>query len=94
MIRFIIEHQELTGPINATTPYPMLMKDFCEILGEVLNRPFWLPMPEFLLRIVLGEMADMLLHGQRVIPKKLLNAGFEFKFPKLRSALENAIGNK
>ncbi|KLU64495.1 epimerase family protein [Desulfosporosinus acididurans] len=94
MIRFIIEHQELTGPVNATTPYPMRMKEFCETLGEVLKRPSWLPMPEFLLRIVLGQMADMLLHGQRVIPKKLLNTGFEFKFPKLRSALENAMGNK
>jgi len=94
MIRFIIEHQELTGPVNATTPYPMRMKEFCEILGEVLNRPSWLPMPELLLRIALGEMAEMLLHGQRVIPKKLLNAGFEFKYPKIRSALENAIGNK
>jgi len=70
------------------------MRDFSEILGEVLNRPSWLPMPEFLLRIVLGEMAEMLLHGQRVIPKKLLNAGFEFKYPKLRPALENAMGNK
>ncbi|WP_088226180.1 TIGR01777 family oxidoreductase [Desulfosporosinus sp. FKB] len=91
MIRYLIEHQELTGPVNATTPYPMRMKDFCEILGEVLNRPSWLPMSELLLRIALGEMADMLLHGQRVIPKRLLNAGFEFKYPKLRSALENAF---
>ena len=87
-------HQELTGPINATTPHPMRMKEFCETLGEVLNRPSWLPMPGFLLRIVLGQMADMLLHGQRVIPKKLLNAGFEFKFPELRPALENALGSK
>lgn len=93
MIRFIIEHQELTGPVNATTSYPMRMRDFSEVLGEVLTRPSWLPIPEFSLKIVLGQMAEMLLHGQRVVPKKILHAGFEFKFPKLRSALENVLGN-
>lgn len=94
MIRFIIEHQELTGPINATTPDPVRMRDFNEVLGEVITRPSWLPTPELLLKIVLGQMAEMLLHGQRVVPKKILNAGFEFKFPKLRSALEDILGNK
>lgn len=94
MIRFVIEHQELTGPINATTPEPVRMRDFSKVLGEVLNRPSWLPTPEFLLKIALGQMAEMLLHGQRVVPKKILSAGFKFRFPKLRAALEDAIGNK
>ena len=78
-VRFIIEHQELTGPVNATTPYPMRMSDFSEVLGEVLTRPSWLPIPEFLLKMVLGQMAEMLLHGQRVVPKKLLHAGYDLK---------------
>ncbi|GAB6152912.1 TIGR01777 family oxidoreductase [Desulfosporosinus burensis] len=94
MIRFVIEHQELTGPINATTPEPVRMRDFSKVLGEVLTRPSWLPTPEFLLKIALGQMAEMLIHGQRVVPKKVLSAGFKFKFPKLRSALEDALGNK
>jgi NAD dependent epimerase/dehydratase family enzyme len=54
MIRFISEHQELTGPINATTPEPVRMKDFSNVLGEVLNKPSWLPAPEFILKIALG----------------------------------------
>ncbi|MFA4980567.1 MAG: TIGR01777 family oxidoreductase [Sphingobacterium sp.] len=94
MIRFVIEHQELTGPINATAPEPVTMRDFCKVLGEVLNRPSWLPVPEILLKVALGQMAEMLLHGQRVFPKKILSAGFEFRFPKLRSALEDALRNR
>lgn len=94
IIRFVIEHQELTGPINATTPEPVRMRDFSKVLGEVLTRPSWLPTPEFLLKLALGQMAEMLIHGQRVVPKKVLSAGFKFRFPKLRSALEDALGNK
>ena len=94
MIRFVIEHQELTGPINATTPEPVKMRDFSKVLGEVLTRPSWLPTPEFLLKIALGQMAEMLLQGQRVVLQKILSAGFEFRFPKLRSALEAVFVNK
>lgn len=92
MIRFAIEHQELTGPINATAPEPVRMRDFCKVLGEVLKRPSWLPAPELLLKIALGQMAEMLLHGQRAVPEKILSAGFDFRFPNLRSALEDALG--
>ncbi len=94
MIRFAIEHQELTGPINATAPESVRMRDFCKVLGEVLKRPSWLPVPELLLKIALGQMAEMLLHGQRAVPEKILGAGFEFRFPKLRSALEDAMGKQ
>lgn len=92
MIRFIIEHQELAGPINAVAPNPVRMGDFSKILGKVLNRPSWLPVPEILLKIALGQMAEMLLHGQRAVPKKILSADFEYRFPKLKAALENARG--
>lgn len=94
MIRFVIEHQELTGPINATAPESVRMRDFCKVLGEVLNRPSWLAVPELLLKIALGQMAEMLLHGQRIVPKKILGAGFNFRFPELRSALEDALRNR
>lgn len=80
MIRFIIEHQGLTGPVNATAPEPVRMRDFCTTLGEVLNRPSWLPVPGFLLKTVLGQMAEMLLHGQRAVPEKILGAGFNLSF--------------
>ena len=92
MIRFVIENQELTGPINATAPNPVTMKEFSHVLGETMNRPSWLPVPTWILKIALGQMAEMLLHGQRVVPNKIINAGFEFRFSKLKSALEDALG--
>ncbi|MDO0825495.1 TIGR01777 family oxidoreductase [Desulfosporosinus nitroreducens] len=94
MIRFIIEHQELAGPINAVAPNPVRMGEFSKMLGYVLARPSWLPVPEILLKIALGQMAEMLLHGQRAVPRKVLSADFKYKFPKLKAALENAMGNR
>ncbi|MBS4024214.1 MAG: TIGR01777 family oxidoreductase [Clostridia bacterium] len=94
MIRFIIEHKEIVGAINAVAPEPVRNKEFCKVLGKVLNKPSWLPVPEFLLKIALGQMAEMLLHGQRVAPKKIVSSGFEFSFPKLKAAIEDALGNR
>ncbi|AFV02974.1 Cell division inhibitor [Dehalobacter sp. UNSWDHB] len=94
MIRYIIEHDEVTGPVNGTAPEPVRMEGFTKILGEVLKRPSWFPVPEFLLKIALGQMSEMLLHGQRAIPQKISDVGFEFKFPNLRSALVDALGNR
>ncbi len=91
MLEFIIEHADITGPVNGTAPNPVNMNAFAKNLAEVLKRPSWLPVPAFLLKIVLGQMAEMLLHGQRAIPEKMLDAGFEFKFPDLRSALEDIL---
>jgi hypothetical protein len=94
MLEFIIEHDELTGPVNGTSPAPVRMKDFSKIIGEVLKRPSWFPVPEFVLKIVLGQMSEMLIHGQRAIPQKISDIGFEFIFPDLKSALEDALGNR
>ncbi|HVJ49740.1 TIGR01777 family oxidoreductase [Desulfitobacterium sp.] len=91
IIRFVIEHPELTGPINATAPESVRMRDFCKVLGKVMNRPSWLPVPETLLKLALGQMAEMLIHGQRVVPKKAIDAGYEFRFLKLESALIDVL---
>ena len=91
MVQFIIEHDEISGPVNGTAPGPVRMKDFSKILGEVLERPSWFPVPEFVLKIALGQMSEMLLHGQRAIPKKVSDNGFEFNFPDLRFALEDVL---
>ena len=91
MIRFIIEQPELTGPINASAPEPVKMRDFCKVLGKVIKRPSWLPVPEFVLKMALGQMAEMLLHGQRVIPKKALDADFKFRFSNLEPALTDVL---
>jgi len=91
MLSFILEEDRVSGPVNGTAPNPVTMRDFAKILGEVLGRPAWLPVPGFLLKIALGQMSEMLLHGQRAVPEKILEAGFAFKYPDLRGALEDLL---
>ncbi len=89
MIDFIIEQSSIKGPVNLTTPNPKRNKDFGKTLGQVLNKPHWLPAPALAIRSVLGEMSDLILKGQYVYPKKLETSGYEFQFPELQSALED-----
>ncbi len=92
-IRFLMEREDLSGQFNLCTPEPVTMKDFCQILGRVLKRPSWFPVPSLLLRLMFGQMADeVLLTGQRAIPKRLLDAGFEFQFPHAEPALRDLLG--
>ncbi len=94
-IRFLMENVNLRGVFNLTAPNPATMKEFCQILGKVLNRPSWLNVPAFAARLALGEMADeMLLAGQRVLPRRLLAAGFSFKYPDLQKALSDIINER
>ncbi|MFE4521497.1 TIGR01777 family oxidoreductase [Cytobacillus firmus] len=88
-ILFCIEHEQLQGPVNFTSPNPLKMKEFGKILGEVLNRPHWMPAPGFALKIALGEMSTLVLEGQNVFPEKLQAFGYDFLYPDLRSALRN-----
>ena len=87
LILYLIENQQAAGPINATAPNPARNKDFSRALGKVLHRPSWMPVPGFILRIGLGDMADMLLTGQRVMPAAAQKLGFEFRYPNLPEAL-------
>ena len=91
-IIFIFQNSHTSGPVNFAAPQAVTMKEFCQLLGKALHRPSWAPVPGFMLRIVLGEMADMLLTGQRVVPKKLLEEGYVFKFSTLDSALSQIAG--
>lgn len=87
-IRFLMEKEGLQGVFNLTAPEHLRQKDFCKILGKVLKRPCWLKVPGFMLRLLMGEMADeLLLSGQRVIPKRLLQAEYRFQYPEAESAL-------
>ncbi len=87
-IRFLMDNENLHGVFNLTSPQPVTMKEFCKTLGKVLNRPSWLAVPGFILRLALGEMADqMLLSSQKVMPRRLLEAGFRFKNPEVEEAL-------
>ncbi len=90
IIEFCMLEQNLSGPVNATAPNPVTNKTFATTYGKVLHRPTILPMPAWLLRAVMGQMAEeLLLTGQKVLPDKLRQAGFEFKFRTLEEALRD-----
>ncbi|UCE99410.1 MAG: TIGR01777 family oxidoreductase [Planctomycetota bacterium] len=89
-IKFLIENYRLKGVFNLTSPEPERNHHFFQILGDRLKKPCWLPMPAFFLKIMFGQMADELfLTSQRVYPKKLLAAGFKFRNPNLKNALQS-----
>lgn len=91
---FVIEHEHLTGPVNITAPTPVRMKEFGQTIGTVLNRPHWFPVPAFVMKMVLGKKSNLVLEGQKVLPKALMDHGFEFSFPKLELALEDLLLSK
>ncbi|MDP4170971.1 MAG: TIGR01777 family oxidoreductase [Bacillota bacterium] len=88
-ILFAMINEGLDGPVNFTAPEPVTMDQFGRELGTVMNRPHWLPVPGFALKLLLGEMSTLVVEGQRVLPKKLIAKGFDFRFPTLHSALNN-----
>ncbi|MCA1055621.1 TIGR01777 family oxidoreductase [Rossellomorea aquimaris] len=88
-VRFSAEHDSISGPVNITAPSPLRMKDFGIVLGKVLGRPHWMPVPPFALKIAMGEMSQLVLEGQKVLPSVLLEHGFQFTYPELQGALEN-----
>lgn len=92
VILLALEDERLRGPVNATAPTPATNRDFCATLGAVLGSPSWLPVPEFSLRIALGEMADLVTTGQRVLPRRVQELGYSFKHPELRAALRDLLG--
>ncbi|MEW6510289.1 MAG: TIGR01777 family oxidoreductase [Bacteroidota bacterium] len=91
VITFLLEHREVSGPLNVVAPESVTMETFASTLGVVLRRPSYLRVPAFGLKLLLGEMAEMLLTGQRVVPAKLRAIGFSFKFPSLVPALKNIL---
>lgn len=86
---FAIENDTLTGPINFTTPNVKRMKQFGQSISKALNRPHWFPVPSIALKLTLGEKSMLVLEGQHVVPEKLLNANFEFKFISVEDAIRN-----
>ena len=90
LIHFLITHSSIRGPVNAVAPDAVTMKEFCHALGKAMKRPSWFPVPEFGLKVALGELSTMLTTGQRAQPQKALSAGFSFTYPTIQEAL-NAI---
>jgi len=88
-IMHLLNNKESKGPYNFTAPHPVNNKEFSRILGKAIHRPALLPMPKGVLKVILGEMSDLLTTGQNVIPEKLLSEEFEFMYPDLLPALQD-----
>lgn len=87
MIVYLMDHETLGGVFNATAPNPVRNSEFTSELATVLKRPAKVPVPAAALKLALGEMSQLMLAGQRVIPARLQQAGFTFRHPTLREAL-------
>lgn len=93
-IRWCIENEAMRGAVNLAGPDPVPQRQFAKILGGLLRRPAFIPLPALVLRTVFGaQMAqEVLLSGQRVVPTKLLGSGFEFQHPTTEAILSSAVG--
>jgi uncharacterized protein (TIGR01777 family) len=90
--RLAVERDDVAGPVNAVAPDGRRMREVARVLGRVLGRPSWAPVPAFALRLVLGEQAELILHGRRAVPQKLAGLGYAFRYPELPGALAEALG--
>ena len=92
MIRFALDRDDVSGPLNVSAPEPVRNRDFARALGRVLGRPSVFPAPALALRLVMGEAADMILTGQRAVPEAALAAGYRFRFTDPEAALRDVLG--
>ena len=92
-LKFVLENSEFNGPVNFVAPNPVTNAEFTKSLGQVLSRPTFFPIPAFGVRLAFGEMADaLLLSSQKVAPKTLQDAQYQFRYPELRNALQKILG--
>jgi uncharacterized protein (TIGR01777 family) len=91
IILLALDHPGAVGAINATAQHPVTNKEYSKALGSALHRPAILPVPPFMLRVILGQVAEILATGQRVIPAKALALGYQFKFPDIDPALSDLL---
>ena len=92
LIRFALERDSLAGPVNATAPNPVRNAEFTRALAGVLHRPAFVPVPALALKILYGEMAEVVLASQRAVPQAAERAGFDFHFQEAAGALQSIIG--
>jgi uncharacterized protein (TIGR01777 family) len=92
---YLLERKDVSGVINCTSPSPVTNREMTHIMAEELGKPAFMPaVPEFVLKMILGEFASVVVKGQRVLPKRLLDAGFQFRFPDMRLALRDLLGSE
>jgi len=92
LVRFIIQTPAAAGALNATAPAPVTNKDFSKALGKVLHRPAFAPVPEFAVRTLYGQMAEIVAEGQRAVPRRTLDLGYAFNHTSVEPALRSALG--
>jgi uncharacterized protein len=91
-IRFLIDNPKANGPYNLVAPQALTNRRFGRILGKVLGRPSIMPAPAFAVKLLFGEMSVVVLEGQKAVPRRLQELGFQFKFPELEGALREIYG--
>ena len=94
LIMQALTQPSMEGIFNATAPNPVRMAEFCNTLGEVMNRPSWLPVPAFAIEALLGDGAIVVLEGQQVLPKRTQTTEFSYQYPELKSALEEVLAQE
>lgn len=91
MILLALDEERAFGPMNGTAPNPLTNREFARALGRALHRPSFMPTPAFALRLLLGQVANVITKGQRVLPRKAIEWGYVFKFPDIDSAFQDAL---
>ncbi|MEO0827993.1 MAG: TIGR01777 family oxidoreductase [Cyanobacteria bacterium J06635_15] len=90
MIKAMTDNQ-MQGVYNATAPNPVRMNDLCNALGKAMDRPSWLPVPDFAIQALLGDGAQVVLEGQQVFPKRTQTTDFKYQYPEVESALKSIV---
>lgn len=91
IVNYCVENERIKGAVNACSPNPVRMSEFAGALGKALHRPAWAPVPALVLKTLLGELSEMILTGQKVVPLKLLQNDYRFRFPVLSDALTSIL---
>jgi uncharacterized protein (TIGR01777 family) len=86
-IQFLIENEPASGAFNLAAPNPLRSRDFAKAIGRAMNRPSWFPVPGLPLKLALGDVSSVVLTGQRVVPKRLTDLGFEFLYKDAETAI-------
>jgi len=89
---FLIKHPGISGPVNVCSPNPVRNRDLAKAIAKALHRPSFIPAPGFMVKWVLGEFGSVILEGQRVIPRRLLENGFVFQYADINKALQSIVG--
>ena len=91
IIRYCIDHRDIVGAVNCTAPHPATNDEFGRALAAAAGRPYWMPVPSFMLKLLFGEMSELLLKGQRVLPHTIVTHGYTFRYPELEAALQQLL---